>query len=134
MAHMATDGKKFTNRPPMMQHERSLSRMKEKSAAGGVGTMDPLKQPSEDGSGGEMGNDDPHAVVAEHGPAMETHTQHPEGEGPHIAMSMHPDGHEHRSEHKDGKSAHEHAMCLSGHCAHNEDSMGNQDEMEPEYE
>ena len=99
----------------MKQHERSL--MAKKSEAGGVGTVDPLKTP---GTEGEMGAEDPHQIVAEHGPATHTMTEHPgEGaEGGHMAHSMHPDGHEYHSEHKDGKSAHEHAMCLSGDCAH----------------
>ena len=44
MAHMSSDGKKFTNKPPMMAHQRSLDRqqgMSEQSA-------DPTAQPGED--------------------------------------------------------------------------------------
>lgn len=135
MAFKAKDGQMSTNRAPMQAHNRSLDRMQSKAGGAGVMESDPLAQP---GEGGEMGNDDPHQVMQEHGPAMETHTQHPpEGqEGPHMAMSIHPDGHEHRSEHASGKEAHEHAMCLSGHCEHGESKMGAQDEHgdEPEYE
>ena len=43
MAHMATDGKKFTNRPPMMQHNRSLERGK-----GLMERKDPLAQPGDE--------------------------------------------------------------------------------------
>ncbi len=117
MAHTASDGKQFTNRPPMRQHERSM--MAKKSQAGGAGVeerVDPLQSPGgEDEQGGQ---EDPHAVMQEHGAATHTMTEHPpEGqEGGHMAHSMHPDGHEHHSEHGDGKSAHQHAMCLSGHC------------------
>ena len=66
--------------------------------------------------------------MQEHGPATHTMTEHPpEGQqGEHSAHSMHPDGHEHHSKHADGKSAHEHAMCLSGHCDHGE--MGGQEQ------
>jgi hypothetical protein len=114
----------------MKQHERSM--MAKKSEAGGVGTMDPLKSPGTEDQ--EMGAEDPHQVMQEHGPATHTMTEHPpEGqEGGHMAHSMHPDGHEHHSEHKDGKSAHEHAMCLSGHCEHGE--QGGEQEQEPEAE
>lgn len=135
MAFQSSDGKKFTNRPPMMQHNKSLERGAQKSQGGGAGVMtDPTAQP---GMGGDMeqGGEDPHAVMEQHGPAMQTHTEHPpEGqEGPHMAHSMHPDGHDHRSEHGDGKSAHQHAMCLSGHC----DCGGGESEggeHEPEFE
>jgi hypothetical protein len=135
MAFQAKDGKKSTNRAPMMAHNRSLEGMQSKSQAGGAGMeADPLAQP---GNGGEVGQDDPHQVMQEHGPAMETHTEHPpEGqEGPHMAHSMHPDGHEHHSQHASGKEAHEHAMCLSGHCDHgSEGKMGEDGEKEPEYD
>ena len=138
MAYESSDKKKFTNRAPMQQHERSLSRMSGKSEAGGAGggmeKADPLQQPGAEEMGG---GEDPHQVMEEHGPAMQTHTEHPpEGqEGPHMAHSMHPDGHEHHSEHADGKAAHEHAMCLSGHCDHGkEGNMGEEDGEEAEYE
>ena len=105
-----------TNRAPAMQHDRMMARKSEAGGAGVAEHTDPLKSP---GSEGEMGGaEDPHAVMEEHGPASHTMTEHPmEGaEGGHMAHSMHPDGHEHHSEHADGKSAHQHAMCLSGHC------------------
>ena len=123
-----TQGKEYKNRPAMMRENR----MAAKSEAGGAGKAmektDPLQQP-----GDEMG-EDPHQVMQEHGPAMETHTMHPqEGGGMHQVMSMHPDGHEHRSEHADGKKAHEHAACLSGNCSHGGE-MGGETESEPEFE
>jgi len=49
MAYSSKDGKKFTNRPPMMQHNRSMD---SHSGAGGgtaslMGRTDPLAQPGE---------------------------------------------------------------------------------------
>ena len=44
MAYMSKDGKQFTNRPPMKQHERSMA------AKGGLmSRTDPLQQPGQDG-------------------------------------------------------------------------------------
>ena len=114
MAYTSSDKKQFTNRPPMMQHERSLSRMSGKSEAGGAGLMertDPLKQP---GEGGEMGEEDGSAVAAEHGPANEVHIMHDHEGGMHSVHSMHPDGHEHHSEHGSVEEAHEHGKKLAG--------------------
>ena len=44
MAYKAKDGQQFTNRPPMMQHDKSMAR----ASGGGAGLMgrtDPLAQP-----------------------------------------------------------------------------------------
>ena len=125
---MASDGKKFTNRPPMMQHERSLSQ------AGGAGTglmekTDPLKQPGE----GEMGEEDGSAVAAEHGPAHEVHMMHHHEEGRHEVHSMHPDGHEHHSEHGSVEEAHEHGKKLAGG-GMEERGEPDGDEAEPEFD
>jgi hypothetical protein len=135
MAYQAKDGKKFTNKPPMQMHERSMAR---KSEAGGAGTAtmehaDPLAQPG-DGSGGEMGQDDPQQIAQEHGPAQEVHMMHDHEGGQHHVMSMHPDGHRHESVHGSVDEAHEHGKKLAG--GGMESGMGNQDEQgeEPQYE
>lgn len=124
MAYEASDKKKFTNKPPMMQHERSLSRMAGKSEAGGV-MADPLKQPGQD----SMGAEDGAAVAAEHGPAHEVHMMHDHEGGRHHVMSMHPDGHQHESEHGSVEEAHEHGKKLAGAGEPDGDEMG-----EPEFE
>ena len=123
---MATDGKKFTNRPPMMQHNKSLASMGSKSEAGGAGKMDPLKQPGE-----EMGEQDGSAIAQEHGPAHEVHMMHDHEGGRHEVHSMHPDGHEHHSEHGSAEEAHEHGKKLAG--AGMEEHQ-EPDGDEPEYE
>lgn len=119
MAFSSSDGKQFTNRPPMRHHERSL--MSKKSQAGGAGMSertDPLTQPTE-------GDDeqDGASVAAEHGPASEVHIQHDHEGGMHSVHSMHPDGHEHHSEHASSGDAHEHGKELAG---------GGEEEQEPE--
>lgn len=133
MAHQSSDGKSFTNKPPMRQHERSMMAKKSQAGGAGVAEQDPLQSP---GGEDQMGAEDPHQVTAEHGMATHTMTEHPaEGtEGGHMAHSMHPDGHEHHSSHGSGKEAHEHAMCLSGDCSHGGGEEGGQQESEPEYE
>ena len=103
MSHMASDGQKFTNRPPMRQHEKSL--MAKKSQSGGV---DPLAQPTE---GGE---EDGSQVAQEHGPANEVHVMHNHEMGEHHVQSMHPDGHTHESMHGSAEEAHEHGKKLAG--------------------
>ena len=131
MAFQAKDGKKSTNRAPMMQHNRSLDRMASKSEAGGAGTMqaDPLAQP---GEGGEMGQEDGSAVAEQHGPAQEIHMMHHHEEGRHEVHSMHPDGHQHSSEHGSVDEAHEHAKKLAGGGMEHQEPDG--DEAQPEYE
>lgn len=106
MAHMASDGKKFTNRPPMMAHERSLSR---KSEAGGVTQHDPLQQPGE----GEVDPNDK--------PMMTHHHE----DGTHT--TVHASGAEHHH-----ASAEELVDHLKKHMPEEEDEM--QHEEEPEYQ
>lgn len=50
MAHMSSDGKKFTNKPPMMAHERSLQRSKgmANQPASPSPETDPTAQPGDD--------------------------------------------------------------------------------------
>ena len=129
MAHESKDGKKFTNRPPMMAHERSMAR---KSEAGGAGAglmerADPLQQPGSE----EMGQEDGAAIAAEHGPAHEVHLMHHHEEGRHEVHSMHPDGHEHHSEHGSVEEAHEHGKKLAGAGM---EEHGEPDGDEPEFE
>jgi hypothetical protein len=124
MAFAATDGKKFTNRPPMMAHNRGLQRQS------GMEKADPVAQPGEGGNGMEQ---DGAAIAAEHGPAHEVHVMHDHEGGQHHVHSMHPSGHEHHSEHASAGEAHDHAKKLAG--GGQEESDGNEAEMdEPEYE
>lgn len=121
-------GFKSTNRAPAMAHKRSMER---KSMAGGAGMSqrsDPLAQPTQEGEGGEHTPEEAQQIVQEHGPAMETHTTHMDGQ--HTMTSKHPDGHEHHSEHGSAEEAHEHAKHLS-------EDGGGDNQMpgeEPEYE
>lgn len=127
MAHTASDGKKFTNKPPMQAHERSIGRMAQHSEAGGAGSaeVDPLQQPGEQEQDGSQ-------VAQEHGPAVEINMMHDHEGGMHHVRSAHPDGHMHESQHGSAGEAHEHAKKLAGT---HESEMGNQDEeAEPEYE
>ena len=119
-----------TNKAPMMAHERSMSR---KSEAGGVATADPLAQPG-DGSGGEMGQDDPAAIAQQHGPAQEVHVMHDHEGAQHHVMSMHPDGHRHESVHGSVDEAHEHGKKLAGGGMGQHEEPDGDEEAQPEYE
>ena len=133
MAFMASDGKKFTNRPPMKQHEASLAR---KSMAGGAGIAertDPLAQPGGEEDAGEHTPEEAAQTVAEHGPAHEVHMTHDHESGQHHVHTMHPDGHEHHSDHASMEEAHEHAKHLS-EPAGEEDEHQETDGDEAEYE
>ncbi len=124
MAFAASDGKRFTNKPPMMAHERSAARN-----AGGAKVAernDPLEQPAGDG-----GSEDGSQVAQEHGPAQEVHMMHDHEGGMHHVHSMHPDGHTHQSEHGSVEEAHEHAKKLAGGGMEHEDHDGMD---EAEYE
>jgi hypothetical protein len=133
MAFAASDGKKFTNRPPMRAHEASMAK---RSMAGGAGPSvgaDPLQQPAQGEQ--EMGQEDGSAVAAEHGPAQEVHTMHDHEGGMHHVHSIHPDGHEHHSDHASAEEAHEHGKKLAGGGEHEEENEGGMEhEHEPEYE
>lgn len=56
MAFTSKDGKKFTNRAPMMAHDRSAARPS--SGGGLMGRSDPLQQPGQDGGEQEPDMDD----------------------------------------------------------------------------
>lgn len=115
MAHMASDGSKYTNLPPMKAHQRSLD-----AKAGGK--VDPLKMPGA-GGGQEMGSEDPASVVAEHGPATEVHMMHDHEGGKHHVHSKHADGHETDSEHGSADEAHEHGKALASGGGEDEGGM-----------
>ena len=129
MAFTARDGSKHSMASRMRAHnvhQDAKSRMgAEEKPANAI-----LDAPEGEEPDGDEQEQDPHAVMAEHGPAHATHTMHPpEGEeGEHTVESEHPDGHKHHSKHATGEEAHEHAACLSGHCAHGE--AGAEDGME----
>jgi len=82
MAFQATDGKKFTNRPPMMQHNRSMA-----SKSGGLmGRSDPLQQPGQDGGEEEIDqNDKP--IHTEHHPEGGHTTTHESGAEKHTTTA-----------------------------------------------
>lgn len=133
--HTASDGKRFTNKPPMMSHNRSLSRMASRSEAGGAGMAekrDPLAQPA--GGEEEMGEGSPEQVAQEHGPAVEVNVMHNHEAGEHHVQSKHPDGHEHHSDHASAGEAHDHAKGLAG--GDESEQMDNPEggEDAPEYE
>lgn len=86
MAHMASDGKAFTNKPPMKAHERSLGRMAQHSEAGGAG--DPLQQPGEQG-------------IDKSDKPMMTH-HHPDG----THTTVHESGMEHNHENLEALKSH----------------------------
>ena len=116
MAFASSDGKKFTNRPPMMAHERSMKRM------GGIADKtDPLKQPQ----GEDMENDGEthHAAIHEHLQAMHAATGHG-----HSHIEHKPEGHvAHHIDHEGNVSGpEEHGDCPGGMCGGGGE--------EPEYE
>lgn len=120
MAYEAKDGKKFTNRPPMMAHNRSMERNQ-----GVMDRQDPLEQP-----GGEVpGEQDGDQVAQEHGPAQEVHVTHDHEAGAHHVHSIHPDGHEHHSDHGSVDEAHEHAKKVAGGA-----EMASEDDSDPQFE
>ena len=132
MAHVAQDGKKFGARVPMEHHNRSMEMGAKKSAAGGVGTMDPLQSPNMDEQG--MGSEDGAQVAQEHGPASDVSMRHDDQQGMHEVHSMHPDGHHHSSQHGSREEAHEHGKKLAGvGMEEKPEEMGEQ-EQAPEYE
>lgn len=95
-AYEASDGKKFTNKPPMMAHERSMKK------------LNPTAAPGQDMGSGES----PEDAMSQHGPAMEVTINH-EG-GKHSVKSRHEDGHEHSSEHGSMEEAHDAGKMLAG--------------------
>jgi hypothetical protein len=97
MAFESSDGKKFTNRPPMMAHERGMKK------------LTPTAAPGQDDMGG---GESPEDAVAQHGPAVEVTISH-EG-GKHSVKSRHEDGHEHSSEHGSVDEAHDAGRTLAG--------------------
>jgi hypothetical protein len=109
MAFQAKDGKKFTNRAPMMSHERSMARH------GGAGMMertDPLKQPGDGGEDMDM-NDKP--MNTEHHPDG-SHTTH------------HESGMAHDSENLEGLKSHLDKFLTE------EEHEGGEGQDEPEYD
>lgn len=61
----------------------------------------------------EQGENNPQAVVAEHGPAHTVITHHDHETGKHKVVSHHKDGHMHESEHGTSDEAHEHGKQLA---------------------
>jgi hypothetical protein len=121
MAHTASDGRSFTNLPPMRQHQRGLDSKSK---------VDPLKMPGQGGGEEGGGAEDPAAVVAEHGPAIEVHVSHDRSANKHHVHSEHEDGHATESDHGSSDEAHDHAKALSsdGDGDGDEQSMGGMDD------
>jgi hypothetical protein len=71
---------------------------------------------------------DPHAVVAEHGKASEVHIEHDHEMGAHHVHSIHEDGHEHHSDHASAEEAHEHAKNLALDDAEHEEPEGEEED------
>ena len=114
MAYTSNDGKKFGNRPPMMQHNRSIAA---KGGAGGAGLMgrsDPLQQPGQDGGGA----DEPEPGD------MPLHTEH-HAEGHHT--TTHESGKEHDSQNLDELKQHLDKFL-------GEEKQEPSEQSEPEYE
>ena len=112
MAFQSSDGKKFSNRPPMMQHNRSMAA---KGGDGGLmGRSDPLQQPGQDGGGA----DEPEPGD------MPLHTEH-HAEGHHT--TTHESGKEHDSQNIDELK--QHLDKFLGEEAQEPSEQG-----EPEYE
>jgi hypothetical protein len=117
MAYTAKDGSKHTNKETQKRADAKFGAKKSgPSVTPGVGQV----EPDADEMGGasdmdqdDMGQQDPHQVVEQHGPAQEVTIQHGAG---HTVDSMHGDGHQQHSEHGSAAEAHKHATCLGGGC------------------
>lgn len=109
MAHMASDGKRFTNRPPMMAHNKLLS-MK----AGTAPKVDPLGQPG--------GPEEDATPEQEDKPVHTVH--HPEGHH----TTTHESGQEHDSQNLEELKGH--LDKFLGEEAHEP----SEDDDEPEYD
>jgi hypothetical protein len=108
MAFEASDKQKFTNLPPMRQHQRGLDRAAMKK--------DPLKMPGGAGGGEDMGggmDESPEETVAAHGPANVVHVTHDHAAGKHHVHSEHEDGHATESDHETPEAAHDHGKALA---------------------
>jgi hypothetical protein len=77
---------------------------------------------------GEEDEQDPHAVVAEHGPAAHVDIDHEHEIGSHHVHSVHADGHEHHSDHASAEEAHEHAKNLAMDDAEHEEPEGEEED------
>jgi hypothetical protein len=97
------------NYPIGSQGKPEKKPMAKQSAGPAVAQEEPQ---GEDG----MDSQDPHQVVAEHGPAEEVTVNHDHESGMHSVHSKH-GGHEHHSEHASASEAHQHATCLGGECS-----------------
>ena len=113
MAFQSSDGKKFSNRPPMMQHNRSMA-AKGGGGAGLMGRSDPLQQPGQDGGGA----DEPEPGD------MPLHTEH-HAEGHHT--TTHESGKEHDSQNIDELKQHLDKILR-------EEAQEPSEQGEPEYE
>lgn len=130
MAHMATDGKKFTNRPPMMAHNRMLER------ASGM-KHEPTDQPGMSEAGGEE-MEPHHEAIHDH-----LRNMHEQTGQAHAHIEHHGDG-THTSHHIDGNgeisgpnhhaSAEELVNHLKNNLPEEEKEIESGSEEEPEYE
>lgn len=103
------DGKQFSSRPAMLAHNRKLPA----AGGGGLKKVDPLQMPGQGGGEDGGGQEDPAAVVAEHGPAVEVTVTHDHDAGKHHVHSSHSDGHSTESDHPSAEEAHDHGKALA---------------------
>lgn len=115
----AMDGKQFSGRQAMLSHNRKLPA----PGGGGLKKIDPLQMPGQ-GGGEESGGEDPAAIVAQHGPAVEVTVTHKHDAGKHRVHSSHPDGHSTESDHGSAEEAHDHGKALSVDAGQQDDAGG----------
>ena len=131
MAFTSKDGKRFTNRPPMMAHDRAMERGNRSS--GLMERRDPLAQPGSEGGTGEM--EPHHAAIHEHLRAMHEETGEAHSHVEHHADGSHTSHHVSAEGEISGPHHHENSDVMAEHMK----SMAGgpaegEGEDEPEYE
>jgi hypothetical protein len=121
MAYTAMDGKKSTNRAPMLQHNRSLERAKS-AGAGLMEKRDPLAMPGHEEPDGDEAEMKPHhAMIHDHLRAMHEETGEAHSHVEHHADGSHTSHHiDHEGQisgphhHADGEAMAEHMKGMGG--------------------
>lgn len=84
MAFQSKDGKSFTNKPPMMAHDRSMARQ---SGGGMEQQRDPLAQPGDEMGGGDEPQMGDKPMMTEHHEDGSHTTHHESGAVKHHATA-----------------------------------------------